>query len=191
MAKLTFHPSTMNAGKTMEIIRAAFDFEKDNMSVLVFTSGIDTRSKKNKIESRMGPERDAISIQAKNNLYKKIKKMDSKPDCIFVDEVQFFTPKQIWELYHIAHELNIGVECYGLRVDFMGNPFPGSAQLMAIADDIREIHTTCWCKRKATMNGRVIDGKMVRHGQQVMVGGNESYKKLCGFHWLSGQYKKD
>lgn len=191
MANLTFYYSTMNAGKTIDVIKTAFNFETEKIPVIIFTSAIDTRSGSNKIKSRMGMEKEAISIQQDENLLTKIEEIGFTSGCILVDEVQFFTVEQIWQLFTITHQLQIPVVCYGLRGDFMGKPFPGSAQLMAIANKVEEIRTICWCGRKAIMNARIVEGKMVREGEQFMVGGNESYKALCGIHWLKCQCKKE
>ena len=191
MANLTFYYSTMNAGKTIDVIKTAFNYEIEGMPIIIFTSAIDTRSGSNKIKSRMGMEKDAISVYTDDDLYQKVNNTSPKPSCVLIDEAQFFTIEHIWQLYRITHKLNIPVVCYGLRVDFMGQPFPASAQLMAIANKVEEIRTICWCGRKAIMNARIIDGNVVRQGEQVMVGGNESYKALCGILWLNGQYKKE
>lgn len=192
MANLTFYYSTMNAGKTIDVIKTAFNYETEGMKVVTFTSAIDTRSGHNMIKSRMnGMKREAIYVQESDNLYENVKNLDYIPNCILIDEVQFFTVEQIWQLFHIVHKLGIPVVCYGLRADFQGKPFPASAQLMAIANKVEEIRTICWCGRKAIMNARIINGTVVREGEQVMVGGNESYKALCATHWLSGQWKNN
>lgn len=190
MATLTFYFSTMNAGKTIEVIKTAFNFETERIPTIIFTSATDTRSGLNKISSRIGLERDAISISKEDDLYQKISNETDGIRCVLVDEVQFFTVEQIWQLFNIVHKLDIPVVCYGLRADFMGKPFPASAQLMAIANKIESIRSICWCERKAIINARIIDGKIIYEGPQVMVGGNESYKALCGIHWLSGEWKK-
>ncbi|MEI6672444.1 MAG: thymidine kinase [bacterium] len=190
MATLTFYFSTMNAGKTIEVIKTAFNFETEGIPTIIFTSATDTRSGLNKISSRIGLERNAISISKEDDIYQKISNETDGIRCVLVDEVQFFTTEQIWQLFHIVHKLDIPVVCYGLRADFMGNPFPASAQLMAIANKIESIRSICWCERKAIINARIIDGKIAYEGKQVMVGGNESYKALCGIHWLNGEWKK-
>ena len=191
MANLTFYYSTMNAGKTIDVIKTAFNYESEGIPVVIFTSAIDTRSGSNKIKSRMGMEKDAISIQKEEDLYEKTKKLEFAPGCILIDEVQFFSIEQIWQLFFITHKLQIPVVCYGLRGDFMGKPFPASSQLMAIANKVEEIRTICWCGKKAIINARIIDGKVVYQGEQVMVGGNESYKVLCSTHWIEGKYQKE
>lgn len=192
MANLIFYYSTMNAGKTVDLIKTAFTYETEEMPIVIFTSAIDTRSGTNRVKSRMGNmHKDAISITTNDDLYQMIDALPSHPNCVLVDEVQFFTIEQIWQLFHLTHERNIPVVCYGLRADFKGEPFPTSAQLMAIANKVEEIRTICWCGRKAIMNARIIDKKVVRKGEQVMVGGNESYKPLCGIHWLNGQWGKN
>jgi thymidine kinase len=182
----------MNAGKTNDVIKTAFNFETEKVPIVIFTSAIDTRSGMNKIKSRMGNmEKEAISIYEKDDLYEMVKNTTPTLGCVLIDEVQFFTVEQIWQLFRITHELKIAVVCYGLRGDFMGKPFPASAQLMAIANKVEEIRAICWCTKKALINARIVDGKVAYEGEQVMVGGNESYKALCGEHYLSGQYKRD
>ncbi len=189
-ANLIFGYSTMNAGKTLEIIKIDFNYTAEGKRTIIFTSAIDTRSGQNKIKSRMGPEKNAYSITAADDLYTIVQGLSYSPACILVDEVQFFTVAHIWQLFHITHQLHIPVMCYGLRSDFMGNPFPASAQLMAIANKIEEIRTICHCGKKAIMNARIMDGKIVRHGEQIQVGGNESYEVLCGPDYLSGTIRK-
>ena len=192
MPTLTFYYSTMNAGKTVEVIKTAFNFETEGIPIIIFTSAIDTRSGINKIKSRMaGLEKEAISIYKEDNLYQMVNEATPKPGCVLIDEAQFFTVEQIWQLFRITHELKIAVVCYGLRGDFMGKPFPASAQLMAIANKVEEIKAICWCGRKAIINARIVNGEIVYEGEQVMVGGNESYKALCGEHYLSGRHKRD
>lgn len=190
MANLTFYYSTMNAGKTIEVIKVAFNYETEGIPVLILTSCKDTRSGKNRIKSRMGMEKEAMSIDDEDDLYQKVLSLLSRPGCILIDEIQFFTVEQIWQLFDITHKLQIPVVCYGLRGDFMGTPFPASAQLMAIANKVEEIRTICWCGSKAIMNARILDGKVVYEGKQLMIGGNENYKGLCSNHWLSGKWEK-
>lgn len=191
MANLIFYYSTMNAGKTIDVIKTAFNFEEKGFPVIVLNSIKDTRSGENKIKSRMGMEKEAISIYDEDDLYQKIAELPMTPGCILIDEIQFFTIEQIWQLFNITHKLQIPVVCYGLRGDFMGKPFPASAQLMAIANKVEEIRTICWCGRKAIMNARTMDGKMLREGEQVMVETNQNYEVLCGIHWINGQCKKE
>lgn len=191
MANLIFYYSTMNAGKTIDVIKTAFNFEEKGFPVIVLNSIKDTRSGENKIKSRMGMEKEAISIYDKDDLYQKIAELPIAPGCILIDEIQFFTVEQIWQLFNITHKLQIPVVCYGLRGDFMGKPFPASAQLMAIANKVEEIRTICWCGRKAIMNARTMNGKILREGEQVMVETNQNYEVLCGIHWINGQCKKE
>ncbi|MEI7920023.1 MAG: thymidine kinase [bacterium] len=189
MANLIFYYSTMNAGKTIDLIKTAFNYKTENIPIRIFTSSVDTRSGKNKVKSRMGIEEDAISIKEEDNLYEIVK--TQKLGAILVDEVQFFTIEHIWQLFQIVHKLKIPVVCYGLRGDFRGNPFPASAQLMAIANKVEELRSICFCGAKAIINARIVDDKIVYDGEQIMVGGNESYKPLCASHWINGQHKKE
>jgi thymidine kinase len=110
-------------------------------------------------------------------------------DCVIIDEAQFFSGEQVYQLCRIVDELNIPVIAYGLRADFAGNLFTGSERLLALADTIEEIKTVCWCSKKATMNARVIDGRVVKVGEQIVIGGNESYIALCRKHWANGKLK--
>lgn len=190
MANLIFYYSTMNAGKTLDIIKTAFNYENEGILVTIFTSSTDTRSGKNTIKSRIGLERPAISIGKEDDLYEKVKNLSKKPGCVLVDEVQFLTVNHIWQLFNITHNLGIPVVCYGLRGDFKGEPFPASAQLMAIANKVEELRTICWCGAKAIMNARIVNGNVAYKGEQVMVGGNDDYKPLCSKHWLSGQHEE-
>ena len=108
-------------------------------------------------------------------------------DCVIVDEAQFLTKEQVQQLVHIVDELNVPVICYGLRADFQGNFFEGSLWLMAWADSIEEVKTICWCGRKATCNARVMDGRVIKEGDQILLGGNSQYVSLCRKHWASGE----
>ncbi|HPN83169.1 MAG TPA: thymidine kinase, partial [Spirochaetota bacterium] len=110
--------------------------------------------------------------------------------CLLVDEAQFLTKTQVEDIVHIVNDEKIPVICYGLRTDFMGQLFEGSTWLLAWADAIEELKTVCWCGRKATMNARIVDGRIVRQGEQVQIGGNESYIALCREHYLSGELER-
>lgn len=180
MAKLFFRYSTMNAGKSAHLLLTNYNYFENNKKTLCFTSGKDDRYGKSKITSRIGLSTDAISIYDNTNIYDIVKNQNDI-SCILVDEVQFFTPEHILQLSDIVDILDIPVICYGLRSDYKMNNFAGSAQLMAICDSIEEIKTICFeCKtKKATINARFIDEKLVTEGEQVMIGGNSNYKTLC------------
>jgi thymidine kinase len=191
MASLTFWHSTMAAGKTFNIISADDNYGKKELNAVIFTSAIDSRSGINKIKSRMfgGIEKDAISIKEEDNIYQIVKNMPQKPYCVLVDEIQFFSNHHIWELSDIVDKLNIPVMCYGLRSDFKGNPFPTSALLFAICDYVEKLTTVCWCGKRATMNARSCNGKMVTEGEQVKIG-DEDYISLCRRHWKKRMIKR-
>jgi thymidine kinase len=156
------------------------------MRTLLLVSTIDTRTRQGEITSRIGLRRDAEVFSGRDDLFELIRQhlQEGAIACVFIDEAQWMEERQVWQLARVADELHIPVMCYGLRTDFQGKLFPGSAALLAIADDLREIRTICWCGRKATMVVRLgPDGKPVEEGDQVFVGGNESYVSLCRKHW--------
>lgn len=180
MAKLYFKYGAMNSGKSIEIIKVAHNYEEQNKPVKIFTSAIDTRSKVGTIASRTGFEREAIVIEEGTNLFKEIKQIPTKLYCILIDEAQFLKKHHILELAKVVDELNIPVMAFGLKNDFANELFEGSKYLLIYADKIEEIKTICWfCHRKATMNLRFHDGKAVYQGEQIQVGGNETYVPVC------------
>jgi thymidine kinase len=179
----------MGAGKTLDLLKVAYNYEERGKSVVILTASIDTRSGKNKIKSRTGLEKDAISIKDDDNIVKKIYFALKDADCILVDEAQFLKRHHIHELTELVDEYNIPVICYGLRSDFKLEPFEGSMYLMAIADDIEEIKTICHCGKKATVNARIKNGKIIKDGEQIKIGGNESYISLCRKHYKQGKIK--
>lgn len=180
MAKLFFRYSTMNAGKSIDLLRCNHNYIENNKKTLCFTSAKDDRYGKGKITSRIGISIDAILIYDNTNIYDVVKK-EEDISCVFVDEVQFLKKEHIFQLSNIVDELNIPVICYGLRSDYMLEAFEGSKYLMTISDQIEEIKTICFeCKnKKAIINARIIDGKIITEGDQVIIGGNESYVPLC------------
>lgn len=185
MSKLYFRYSAMNAGKTTQVLQVKFNYEERGQRVLLIKPSIDTREGTAPIlKSRIGLESECSLLGADQKIMDLVS--DQNWDCILVDEAQFLTKEQAQELARIVDEENIPVLCYGLRSDFRGELFPGSAVLMALADSIEELKTVCWCGRKALMNTRVQDGKAVYEGAQVQIGGNESYISLCRKHWRTG-----
>lgn len=182
MAKLYFHYSTMNAGKSTLLLQAAHNYRERGMEVLLLTAGVDTRHGAGRIASRIGLAEAAEVFGPQDDLLARIARASGLA-CVFVDEAQFLTPAQVWQLARAVDDLGLPVMCYGLRVDFRGELFPGSASLLALADELREVRTICHCGRKATMVVRQVDGRAVLEGEQVQIGGNETYVSLCRRHW--------
>ncbi len=186
MAKLYFHYSTMNAGKSTLLLQAAYNYRERDMVPFLMTAAMDTRAGEATIGSRIGIDSAAVTFLPEEDLFAKLAaRLRSGPvDCVFVDEAQFLTHEQVWQLARAVDDLNLPVMCYGLRVDFLGQLFPGSAALLALADEMREVRTICHCGKKATMVIRKDDtGRVVTSGDQVQIGGNETYVSLCRRHW--------
>ncbi len=180
MAKLYFKYGAMNSGKSIEIIKVAHNYEEQNKPVMILTSAVDTRSEVGNIASRAGFERQATAIYAETNILDLISDVPHKLYCILIDESQFLTKQHIIQLAQIVDELNIPVMAFGLKNDFTNELFEGSKYLLLYADKIEEIKTICWfCHKKATMNLRFHNNEPVYHGQQIQVGGNESYLPVC------------
>jgi len=186
MAKLYFNYSTMNAGKSTVLLQAAHNYRERGMVPYLMTAQLDNRAGEGRIASRIGIGQDADTYHSDENLYDKLTaRLSAGPcACIFVDEAHFLSDAQVWDLARAVDDLGVPVMCYGLRVDFMGQLFPGSAALLALSDEMREIRTICHCGKKATMVVRQdATGSVVRSGAQVQIGGNESYVSLCRRHW--------
>jgi thymidine kinase len=185
MAKLYFSYSTMNAGKSTLLLQASYNYRERGMRTLLFTSSLYAEGGVGSITSRIGISAPADLYDDKSDLYDLIHgEMDeSKVDCVFVDEAQFLTPDQVWQLARVADRLNIPVMCFGLRTDFQGRLFPGSSELLAVADILREIRTICYCGAKATMVvRRGADGRVLIAGDQVSIE-KSVYVSLCRKHW--------
>ena len=179
MAKLFFRYSAMNAGKSTSLLQIAYNYEEQNQRVQLYTAGIDDRLGVGVISSRLGLQRQAAIFDANTDFWAALQGEQSLA-CVLIDESQFLSPEQVRQLHRIAHGRNIPVICFGLRSDFQGQPFPGAAHLLTLADDLEEIKTICGCGRKATMNIRVDDnGQRVREGEQVEIGGNNRYQQVC------------
>lgn len=186
MAKLYFYFAAMNAGKSTTLLQADFNYRERGMTTMLWTSAIDNRSKEGTIESRIGLHANAHCFDASTDLHMSISAAHTQKAlaCVLVDEAQFLTAKQVWQLAKVADEVGIPVLCYGLRTDFQGKLFDGSAILLGVADVLEELKAVCHCGRKATMNMRVdADGNAVREGQQTEIGGNERYVALCRRHF--------
>ncbi|MBT2129574.1 thymidine kinase [Aliiroseovarius lamellibrachiae] len=186
MAKLYFHYSTMNAGKSTLLLQASYNYNERNMRTYLMTAKLDHRAGAARIGSRIGIDAEADTFEAGEDLFAKIEtRLNQGPcACIFIDEAQFLEHEQVWQLARAVDDLGVPIMCYGLRVDFQGNLFPGSATLLALADEMREARTICHCGKKASMVIRQDDqGRTLVDGAQVQIGGNESYVSLCRKHW--------
>lgn len=187
MAKLYFYYAAMNAGKSTTLLQADFNYRERGMQTMLWTAAIDDRSGTGMIGSRIGLEAVADRYCDDTNLFDAVVKelIKRKLDCVLVDEAQFLTRGHVLQLCRISDELRIPVLCYGLRTDFLGNLFPGSATLLALADALIELKAVCECGRKATMNLRVdVEGHAVASGAQTEVGGNDRYVALCRKHFF-------
>ena len=190
MAKLYFTYSAMNAGKSTLLLQASYNYVERGMRTLLYTAALDNRTQVGEISSRIGLSAEAFVFETETDLFEHILAQYDretgvrKPDCVFFDEAQFLSEDQVWQLCRVVDELKIPVMCYGLRTDFQANLFPGSKQLLAWADELREARTLCWCGRKASMVVRIDnEGKIIEEGEQVVIGGEESYVSLCRKHW--------
>ena len=195
MAKLYFYYASMNAGKSTVLLQASFNYRERGMRTMLFTAAIDDRAGQGIIASRIGLSAPADMFAPETDLFAVVASAHAVGtlNCVLVDEAQFLTKDQVWQLAHVADDLGIPVLCYGLRTDFLGNLFPGSQWLLAIADTLTELKAVCACGRKATMNLRIDgQGKLVASGQQTEIGGNDRYVALCRRHFaaaLAGQHQ--
>lgn len=187
MAKLYFYYASMNAGKSTTLLQADFNYRERGMATMLFTAKIDDRYAAGTITSRIGldqaatpfdPATDIAAIVADRHAHERVA-------CVLVDEAQFLTAAQVAQLAHLADVVGIPVLAYGLRTDFQGQLFEGSARLLALADSLVELKSVCECGRKATMNLRVdAEGRAVAHGAQTEIGGNDRYVALCRKHFM-------
>ena len=186
MAKLYFYYSAMNAGKTTNLLQSRHNYAERGMNTLVIKPRIDSRSGENRVRSRIGLEAEAVDVDPSVNLLGLVQNAsEGQPiHCVLVDEAQFLSADQVDQLTEVVDALNIPVLAYGLRTDFLGALFEGSRQLLALADELREIKTVCHCGRKATMvvlfDG---EGQPMHSGDQIQIGGNETYVSMCRRHF--------
>ena len=186
MAKLYFSYAAMNAGKSTLLLQASYNYHERGMRTAILIAALDERAGRGRIASRIGLEAEAHAFEPQDDLLRLVEEMlvEGPLACLFVDEAQFLTEAQVWQLARVADRLGIPVMTYGLRTDFQGKLFPGSRELLAIADELREVRTICHCGKKATMVARLDSaGQVVREGAQVDVGGNEKYVSYCRRHW--------
>ena len=186
MANLFFYYSSMNAGKSTTLLQASFNYRERGMETLLMTVSFDDRFGKGKIASRIGLEAPALLFDAKTDMAGLILEQveKGKVDCVLIDEAQFLSKKQVWQLSDITDIHGIPVLCYGIRTDFQGQLFEGSKWLLAWADKLNELKTICHCGRKAGMVLRVDEnGNPIREGAQVEIGGNDRYVPVCRRHF--------
>ena len=186
MAKLYFYYAAMNAGKSTVLLQSSYNYKERGMQTLLLTPIIDERYKRGVVHSRIGLSEQAFAFTAEDSVFAIAQtSMREQPiSCVLVDEAQFLSRQQVEELTRITDEMRIPVLAYGLRTDFQGELFPGSQYLLAWADELVELKTICHCGKKATMNLRVgADGKAIEEGEQVFIGGNESYISTCRHHF--------
>ncbi|AUR52986.1 thymidine kinase [Aquella oligotrophica] len=197
MAKLYFRYSAMDAGKTLDLLKVAYNYEDRGQHTLIVTSAIDKRAGNNKVKSRIGFDKEALSTQIGDNLHDLIQKENQKQKiaCVLIDEIHFFSPEQILQLSDVVDFLNIPVICYGLRSDYRGEPFPAASTLLAIADTLEEVKTICHCGRKANFNMLVRNGTVIKAGEQVVVDDDNlktvdsKYISVCRKHWKLGVWQ--
>ncbi|RUO50248.1 thymidine kinase [Pseudidiomarina aquimaris] len=186
MASLYFTYSAMNAGKSTSLLQVAHNYEEREQKVLLLTPAIDDRAGKGMIASRLGIDRSALAFTSGTDLAALIEARHGQQpiDCVLIDEAQFLTETQVWQLTDVVDRIDIPVMCYGIRTDAFGQAFPGSAVLLAVADKVSEMKTICFCGRKATMNLRIDEkGDAVKVGEQIAIGGNDRYISCCRKHW--------
>jgi thymidine kinase len=187
VAKLFFYYSSMNAGKTTTLLQSAHNYRERGMRPLLFTPRLDTRATEGRVTSRIGLDAEAYAFTPADDLHAIVRDQSEPIHCVLVDEAQFLSRTQVFQLGEIADALGVPVLAYGLRTDFQGNLFEGSQHLLAWADKLVEIKTICHCGSKATMVLRTDpDGNVLREGAQVEIGGNERYVSVCRKHFKEG-----
>ena len=186
MAKLYFYYASMNAGKSTTLLQANFNYHERGMATMLWTAQLDDRGGEKAIESRIGLHSQAHRFAADTDLHERVMAAHKVEPlaCIMVDEAQFLTEPQVWQLARLADQAGIPVLCYGLRTDFQGELFPGAKLLLGIADSLVELKAVCHCGRKSSMNLRVDEsGAAVKQGAQTEIGGNDRYVALCRKHF--------
>lgn len=194
MASLHYKFAAMNSGKSTQLIQAHFNYCERGMSPLAMTPAIDDRFGVGVISARVGLTLKVEVFSDESNLFTLIRERneDKAIDVLIVDEAQFLTKDQVYQLARIVDDLGIPVVAYGLKTDFRAEMFPGSYHLLCLADKVEELKSVCWCGNKAHMNARVNEaGEVVRDGAQVEIGGNDRYVSLCRKHYLGGKAYRD
>ena len=193
MAKLYFYYSSMNAGKSTALLQSSYNYRERGMNTLVLVPDLDNRYGVGKVTSRIGLESKATTFRSDDDLLQFVSALhEEKPlDCVLIDEAQFLTKEQVFQLGEVTDELNIPVLAYGIRTDFQGEPFPGSKYLLAWADNLKELKAICFCGNKATMVIRLDqDGNAITQGSQVEIGGNDRYVSMCRKHFKENYFRQ-
>lgn len=186
MAKLYFYYSSMNAGKSTTLLQSSYNYQERGMNTLVYAAAIDDRYGVGKVSSRIGISQEAQLFQSESNLFDEIQRANQEKTlhCILIDEAQFLTKTQVYQLTDVVDKLRIPVLCYGLRTDFQGELFEGSQYLLAWADELQELKTICDCGKKAHFVIRMNEkGEAVADGDQIQIGGNDKYLSVCRYHY--------
>lgn len=192
MAQLYFKYGSMNSGKSIEVLKTKHNYEEQGKNVLLFTSKIDTRSGEGVVASRIGIKSKAISIDEDTNIFETTKELSKSAEiaCVLIDEAQFLKKKHVYQLARIVDELDIPVIAYGLKNDFQNKLFEGSKYLLILGDKLEEIKSIChFCSRKATMALRLDNGAPIYKGEQIQIGGNETYMSVCRKHYKNPPLK--
>ena len=189
MAQLYFKYGAMGSSKTANALMTRFNYEERGQKCLLAKPRMDQRDGERKVVSRIGLEYPCIYFDEMQDM--SVTQLQENA-CIIVDEAQFLTKEEVHYLVHLVDDFGIPVICYGLRADFKGELFPGSYELLVMADKIEEVKTICWCGKKATFNARFDEtGKVLKEGEQVVLGANDKYIGLCRRHWMSGDLGPD
>ncbi|MCG7330730.1 MULTISPECIES: thymidine kinase [Streptococcus] len=190
MAQLYYKYGTMNSGKTIEILKVAHNYEEQGKSVVIMTSAVDTRDGFGVVSSRIGMKRSAMAIEDQTDIFGYIQSLPEKPYCVLIDEAQFLKRHHVYDLARVVDELDVPVMAFGLKNDFRNELFEGSKHLLLLADKIDEIKTICqYCSKKATMVLRTDNGKPVYDGEQIKIGGHETYISVCRKHYFNPPIK--
>ena len=191
MAKLYFYYSSMNAGKSTSLLQSSYNYKERGMRTLVLAPELDDRYGAGKVTSRIGLEAEATTFKTGDNLFELIERrlVDEPLHCVLIDEAQFLTKRQVFELGEVTDSLDVPVLAYGLRTDFQGEPFEGSKYLLAWADNLKELKAICHCGKKATMVIRMDEhGNAIQEGSQIQIGGNDRYVSMCRRHFKKNFY---
>ena len=186
MAQMYFYYSAMNAGKSTTLLQSSFNYQERGMTPVIFTAALDDRYGIGKVSSRIGLQSEAQLFKYDTNLFEAINELNEqeKRHCVLIDECQFLSKEQVYQLTEVVDKLHIPVLCYGLRTDFLGELFEGSRYLLSWADKLVELKTICHCGRKANMVIRTDEhGVAIAEGDQVAIGGNDKYVSVCRLHY--------